>query len=87
MSMVYSGIYTGIFLLVVGAFMTIFLNRNVKVPISGDWDMMPMRIKVGIVLVILGVLLTCISIGIGLVLDPLTLLMPKGRGFLLPATT
>lgn len=74
MSMVYSGIYTGIFLLVVGAFMTIFLNRNVKVPMSGDWDMMPMRVKVGIVLVILGVLLTCISIGMGLVLDPVSML-------------
>lgn len=74
MSMVYSGIYTGIFLLVVGAFMTIFLNRNVKVPISGDWEMMPMRIKVGIVLVILGVLLTCISTGMGLVLDPVSML-------------
>lgn len=74
MSMVYGGIYTGIFLLVVGAFMTIFLNRNVKVPMSGDWDMMPMRVKVGIVLVILGVLLTCISIGMGLVLDPVSML-------------
>lgn len=74
MSMVYSGIYTGIFLLVVGAFMTIFLNRNVKVPISGDWEMMPMRIKVGIVLVILGVLLTCISTGMGLVLDLVSML-------------
>ena len=51
--------------------MTLLINRNVNVLIDGDfWDM-PIRIKIGILSIIFGVLLVCISTMYMLIADPI----------------
>ena len=50
--------------------MTLLINRNVKAPIDGDfWDM-PIRIKIGILFIVFGVLLAFISTMYMLIADP-----------------
>lgn len=68
------GMYVGLGSFCVGAILTLIINRNVKVPIEGDFYDMPLRIKVGIVMVIVGILLFCASIMFMLVEDPYELL-------------
>lgn len=68
------GVYLGIIILFVGAIMTLFLNRNVKVPMGGDFGDMPIRIKTGILFVIFGILLLCASIIFVLITNPMELL-------------
>lgn len=69
-----TGVYIGLIMFCIGTIITSILNRNVKVPISNDfWDM-PIRIKIGILLVIVGILLICISIMYVLISNPLSLL-------------
>ncbi len=42
--------------------MTIVINKNVKVPMGGDfWDM-PTRVKIGILLLVFGILLAVSSV-------------------------
>ena len=54
--------------------MNLFVNRNIEVSMSGDfWDM-PKRIKIGIIITILGVLLFCVSILFMLITNPIELL-------------
>lgn len=54
--------------------MTLFMNRNVEVPMSGDfWDM-PIRIKIGIIFLILGILLFGVSIIFMLITNPVEFL-------------
>lgn len=54
--------------------MTLLINRNVNVLIEGDfWDM-PIRIKIGILSIIFGVLLVCICTICMLIMDPVGLL-------------
>lgn len=68
------GIYLGVIVFLVGAIMTIVINRNIEVPMSGDfWDM-PTRVKIGILLLILGVLLACTSVIFLLITNPMELL-------------
>lgn len=68
------GIYLGIIVFLIGAIITLLVNRNVKVPIDGDfWDM-PTRIKIGIIITILGILLFCASIMFMLITNPIELL-------------
>lgn len=48
-----TGIYLGTIIFFLGAIMTIVINKNVKVPMGGDfWDM-PTRVKIGILLLVL----------------------------------
>ena len=68
------GLYLGVVMFVVGAFMHIFMNRNVEVSVSGDfWDM-PLRIKIAIISIIFGILLICASVMYVLITDPMILL-------------
>lgn len=68
------GIYLGAIMFLIGAIMTLFVNRNIEVSMSGDfWDM-PKRIKIGIIITILGVLLFCVSILFMLITNPIELL-------------
>lgn len=64
------GIYLGIIILIIGGVMTLFINRNVKVPMNADfWDM-PVRIKIGILFIIFGILLSCGSVMFMLITNP-----------------
>lgn len=68
------GIYLGIIIFFIGVIMTLFINKNVKAPMGGDfWDM-PTRIKIGILFVILGILLVCASIIFILLTNPMKFL-------------
>lgn len=68
------GIYLGSIIFVIGAVMTLFINRNVQVPMSGDfWDM-SMRIKIGILFIIFGILLVCASVMFMLITNPVDFL-------------
>ena len=68
------GIYIGVVMFVVGAFMHIIVNRTVEVSVNGDfWDM-PLRIKIAIISIILGILLICASVMYVLITDPMILL-------------
>lgn len=68
------GIYLGSIIFVIGAVMTLFINRNVQVSMSGDfWDM-PMRIKIGILFIIFGILLVCASVMFMLITNPVDFL-------------
>ena len=68
------GIYLGSIIFVIGAVMTLFINRNVQVPMSGDfWDI-PMRIKIGILFIIFGILLVCASVMFMLITNPVDFL-------------
>ena len=68
------GIYIGVFIFIVGSILTLIINRNVKVPIGGDfWDM-PLRIKIGIFMILIGVIIFCISTLFMLVYSPFELL-------------
>lgn len=54
--------------------MTLFINRNVQVPMNGDfWDM-PIRIKIGILFIIFGILLVCASVMFMLITNPVDFL-------------
>lgn len=65
------GIYLGIIIFFVGAIMTLVINSNVKVSMHGDfWDM-PARIKIGILLLIGGILLSCASVMFMLINNPM----------------
>lgn len=64
----------GLIIFYVGAIMTLIINRNVKVNMNDDfWDM-PTRIKIGIILSILGILIICASIMFMLINNPVGLL-------------
>lgn len=68
------GIYIGITIFVIESVMTLLINRNVKAPIDSDfWDM-PIRIKIGILFIIFGVLLACISTMRMLIANPVSFL-------------
>lgn len=68
------GIYLGSIIFVIGAVMTLFINRNVQVPMNGDfWDM-PIRIKIGILFIIFGILLVCASVMFMLITNPVDFL-------------
>lgn len=67
------GIYLGAIIFFVGAIMTLVINRKVEVSLHGDfWDM-PTRIKIGILLLILGILLFCASVVFVLINIPMEL--------------
>ena len=69
-----TGIYLGTIIFFIGAIMTIIINRNVEVPMGGDfWDM-PTRVKSGILLLVLGILLVCGSVMFLLLTNPIELL-------------
>ena len=68
------GIYLGIFIFVVGSIITLVVNGNVEVPISNDFFDMPIRIKIGIALILLGILMVCASVIFTLVTNPAKLL-------------
>lgn len=64
------GIYIGFTIFAIGSVITLLINRNVKAPIDGDfWDM-PIRIKIGILFIVFGVLLAFISTMYMLIADP-----------------
>ena len=68
------GVYLGAIMFLIGTIMTLFVNRNVKVPIDGYFGDMPIRIKIGIIITILGILLFCASIIFMLITNPIELL-------------
>lgn len=54
--------------------MTIVINKNVKVPMGGDfWDM-PTRVKIGILLLVFEILLAVSSVMFMLITNPIELL-------------
>lgn len=56
------GMYLGTVLFLIGAFITLVVNRNIKVSMSDDfWDL-PVRVRIGVLFIVLGILLFCISI-------------------------
>lgn len=59
------GIYLGIIIFLIGAIITLVIDSDVKVPISGDfWDM-PIRIKIrifGMLFMIFGIFLVVVSV-------------------------
>ena len=64
------GICIGVICFLIGMIMTLLLNRNMEVPMNGGfWDM-PARIRIGILFVVFGVLLFCVSIMFELISDP-----------------
>lgn len=68
------GLYIGMVMLNVGAFIHIVMNRNVEVSASADfWDM-PARVKIAIISIIFGILLVCASIMYMLITDLIGLL-------------
>ena len=68
------GIYLGSIIFIIGAVMKLFINRNVQVPMNGDfWDI-PMRIKIGILFIIFGILLVCASVMFMLITNPVDFL-------------
>lgn len=67
------GIYSGTILFIIGLIMTMILNRNAQVSMSGDFHDMPFRVKLGIILVVFGILLICISVMYVLITNPLEL--------------
>lgn len=69
-----TGIYLGTIIFFLGAIMTIVINKNVKVPMGGDfWDM-PKRVKIGILLLVFGILLAVSSVMFMLITNPIELL-------------
>ena len=68
------GMYLGTVLFLIGAFITLVVNRNVEVSMSDDfWDL-PVRVRIGILFIVLGILLFCIIILGMLVTNPVGLL-------------
>ena len=69
-----TGIYLGTIIFFLGAIMTIVINKNVKVPMGGDfWDMHT-RVKIGILLLVFGILLAVSSVMFMLITNPIELL-------------
>ena len=69
-----TGIYLGTIIFFLGAIMTIVINKNVKVPMGGDfWDM-PTRVKIGILLLVFWILLAVSSVMFMLITNPIELL-------------
>lgn len=69
-----TGIYLGTIIFFLGAIMTIVINKNVKVSMGGDfWDM-PTRVKIGILLLVFGILLAVSSVMFMLITNPIELL-------------
>lgn len=67
------GFYIGISIFITGTFINV-INRNAKVSMSGDfWDM-PMKIKIGILLICFGILLSCGSVMFELITNPVDFL-------------
>lgn len=69
--------YLGLILFIIGVILTTIINRNVEVPIDGDFFDMPNRIKIGILFVIIGGVIICISIFAILIIDPTSILIHK----------
>ena len=68
------GIYVGTVLFAFGCIITFLINRNTNVPYSNDfWDM-PLRIKIGILAIIAGILIICASVLYLLITQPEILL-------------
>ena len=68
------GIYIGIIMFYIGAILTLIMNRKVQVSMGGDfWDM-PLKIKIGILMILIGVIVFCISILFMLMYSPFELL-------------
>lgn len=68
------GMYLGTVLFLIGAFITLVVNRNIKVSMSDDfWDL-PVRVRIGVLFIVLGILLFCISILGMLITNPVGLL-------------
>lgn len=68
------GIYAGTVLFTFGCIITFLINRNINVPYSNDfWDM-PLRIKIGILAIIAGILIICASVLYLLITQPEILL-------------
>lgn len=64
------GLFMGVILFIVGGFLTLFINSKKEVPMGGDfWDM-PLCVKIGILLVISGILIFCGSIMYLLITNP-----------------
>ena len=69
-----TGIYLGTIIFFLGAIMTIVINKNVKVPMGGDfWDM-PTMVKIGILLLVFGILLAVSCVMFMLITNPIELL-------------
>lgn len=69
-----TGIYLGTIIFFLGAIMTIVINKNVKVPMGGDFGDMPTRVKIGILLLVFGILLAVSSVMFMLITNPIELL-------------
>ena len=68
------GIWIGIIIFIIGVVMELIINRNVQVPMGGDfWDM-PIRIKIGMLFIIFGILLVCVSVMFKFITDPIDFL-------------
>lgn len=72
-----AAMYLGIIIFFIGATMTLGINRNVNVPMSGDFGDMPVRIKTGILFVILGILLLAAGVIVMLITNPVELLSTR----------
>lgn len=67
------GIYLGIMIFFAGT-VWILINRKTECPMNGDfWDV-PIRIKIGILSVISGILIMCASILFMVITNPMALL-------------
>ena len=76
------GIYLGIIIFVIGVFMALVINRNVKVPMSDDfWDM-PTKIKIGMLFIIFGILLLCVSVLFMLIANPVDFFLAINNDFI-----
>lgn len=75
------GIYLGIIIFMIGAVMTLFINRNEQASMNGDfWDM-PKKIKIGILFIIFGILLLCASVMFMFITNPVDFLNVMNKGF------
>ena len=54
------GVYCGLFMYVIGIVMTM-LSLNVEVPMSGDFCDFPVKIKIGLLCIFIGVLVIAFS--------------------------
>lgn len=55
----------GFIMFFIGYLLTFIFNRNVKVPMSGLFEDMPVRVKTGIILIVVGLLLLSCFVLIG----------------------
>ena len=69
--------YLGFIMFVIGVILTTIINRNVEVPIDGDFFDMPIRVIIGILFIVVGGVIACISIFAILIIDPTSILMNK----------